>query len=133
MRDYYEETYGLEPDLLKVRASALGIADPFEAVSCWLRAISMDMTDVFPAPVANSSARRISSGFDCSFAPSTCSQNFAPRAPDIRATSYQPAKRCLHRRRRGADTVPSRAREIDLARIFRLATKKEAGVSPQRP
>ena len=34
MRDYYEETYGLEPDLLKVRASALGVADPFEAVSC---------------------------------------------------------------------------------------------------
>ena len=25
---------GLEPDLLKVRASALGVADPFEAVSC---------------------------------------------------------------------------------------------------
>ena len=34
MRDYYQETYGLEPDLLKVRASALGVADPFEAVSC---------------------------------------------------------------------------------------------------
>ena len=34
MRDYYEETYGLEPDLLKVPASALGVADPFESVSC---------------------------------------------------------------------------------------------------
>src|ERR1700689_2868699 len=34
MRDYYQETYGLEPDLLKVRASALAVADPFEAVSC---------------------------------------------------------------------------------------------------
>jgi formylmethanofuran dehydrogenase subunit A len=34
MREYYEGTYGLESDLLKVRASALGVADPFEAVSC---------------------------------------------------------------------------------------------------
>jgi formylmethanofuran dehydrogenase subunit A len=34
MRDYYKETYGLEPDLLKVRARDVGVADPFEAVSC---------------------------------------------------------------------------------------------------
>jgi formylmethanofuran dehydrogenase subunit A len=36
MRDYYDQTYGLAPDLLKVRASALGVHDPFEAVSCRL-------------------------------------------------------------------------------------------------
>jgi formylmethanofuran dehydrogenase subunit A len=34
LRDYYEETYGLEPHFMKVPASALGVADPFEAVSC---------------------------------------------------------------------------------------------------
>ena len=34
MRDYYEEIYGLEPDLLKVRPRDVGVADPFEAVSC---------------------------------------------------------------------------------------------------
>ena len=34
MHDYYEETYGLEPDLLKVRPRDVGVADPFEAVSC---------------------------------------------------------------------------------------------------
>ena len=34
MRDYYEATYGLDAEILKVRASALGVADPFEAVSC---------------------------------------------------------------------------------------------------
>ena len=32
-----------------------------------------------------------------------------------------------------ADTVSIRAREIDLARLSRLAKKEEAGVFPQRP
>ncbi len=34
MRDYYDGAHGLDPELLKVRAGALGVADPFEAVSC---------------------------------------------------------------------------------------------------
>jgi formylmethanofuran dehydrogenase subunit A len=34
MHDYYEETYGLEPDFLKVRPRDVGVDDPFEGVSC---------------------------------------------------------------------------------------------------
>ena len=34
MRDYYERTYGLASDLMKVPANALGVAEPFEVVSC---------------------------------------------------------------------------------------------------
>ena len=34
MRDYYEGRYGLHADLMKVPTGALGVADPFEFVSC---------------------------------------------------------------------------------------------------
>jgi formylmethanofuran dehydrogenase subunit A len=34
MRDYYEENYGLDANLMKVPTGALGVAEPFEFVSC---------------------------------------------------------------------------------------------------
>jgi len=34
MRAYYQQTYGLESDLLKVPANALGVPEPFEAAPC---------------------------------------------------------------------------------------------------
>jgi formylmethanofuran dehydrogenase subunit A len=34
MRDYYEQTVGLDSKFIKVPGSALGVADPFEVVSC---------------------------------------------------------------------------------------------------
>jgi formylmethanofuran dehydrogenase subunit A len=34
MRDYYDDHYGLDPQFMKVPASAIGRADPFEFVSC---------------------------------------------------------------------------------------------------
>jgi hypothetical protein len=34
MRDYYEERYGISPDLMTVSDAAIGRPEPFEIVPC---------------------------------------------------------------------------------------------------